>query len=86
MFYNIPSLPIDPRIFDFTNATNITNMFQFTTFSDPNMYDNWLIDLNTRFRTKALTFSYGGTYTSVGAAARASLISAGWTITDAGLA
>lgn len=86
MLYNIPSLPIDPRIFDFTNATNITNIFQYTTFTDPTMYDNWLIDLNTRFRTKALSFSYGGTYTSAGAAARASLISAGWTITDGGLA
>lgn len=86
MFYGIPSLPIDPRIFDFTNAIDITNMFQLTKFTDPTMYDNWLIDLDTRFRNKALSFSYGGRYTSAGAAARASLISAGWTITDGGLA
>lgn len=85
MFGGHPSLNIDPRIFDLTNATNITNIFRDTTFTDPNMYDNWLIDLNTRFRTKALAFHYGGTYTSAGAAARASLISAGWTINDGGL-
>lgn len=88
MFAYTQNLPLDPRGFDLTNATDISNIFYGGTLAPingQNAYDLWLIHLAQNYLNKALSFNIGMKYTSVGESARQQLVNAGWTIQDNGL-
>jgi len=74
-----------PLVDDITLVTRATNMYHLLDIGTAK-YTQMLIDWNAQSHQSNVTFSAGvTTYTSGATAARAALVSDGWTITDGGL-
>lgn len=85
MFVNAIAFNQPVGMWNITTVSNMNNMFFGTSLCTEN-YDNLLNGWAAQVVKSGVTFQGGGSkYSSASSAARATLISKGWTISDAGL-